>query len=122
MNAVYSPVFPIGFDHGSDPKSAIMGRPWFEREILNLSKKAIRGEKLGYDLDTDLLYIGFSAMDWIIHDYGPFSQEVMDACLKLDKYLGDEYLVTGLVHTLGPDKYTMSLKVQKDSVGRKLGV
>ena len=27
-------------------------------------------------------------MDWIIHDYGPFSQEVMDACLKLDRYLG----------------------------------
>ena len=33
-----------------------------------------------------------------------------------------QYLVTGLIHTLGPDKYTMSLKVQKDSVGRKLGV
>ena len=89
LNAVYSPVFPIGFDHGSDPKSAIMGRPWFERVILNLSKRAIREEKLGYDLDADLLYIGFSAMDWIIHDYGPFSQEVMDACLKLDRYLGD---------------------------------
>ncbi len=80
LNAVYSPVFPIGFDHDSNPKSAIMGRPWFEREILNLSKRAIKEEKLGYDLDADLLYIGFSAMDWMIHDYGPFSQEVMDAC------------------------------------------
>ena len=88
LNAVYSPVFPIGFDHDSDPKSSIMGRPWFEREILNLSLNAIAGEGLGNDLDPDLLFIGFSAMDWIIHDYGPFSQEVMDACLKLDRYLG----------------------------------
>ena len=88
LNAVYSPVFPIGFDHDSDPKSSIMGRPWFEREILNLSLNAIAEEGLGNDLDPDLLFIGFSAMDWIIHDYGPFSQEVMDACLKLDRYLG----------------------------------
>ncbi|MEL1227230.1 MAG: alkaline phosphatase family protein, partial [Candidatus Neomarinimicrobiota bacterium] len=28
-------------------------------------------------------------MDWIIHSYGPFSQEAMDACIKLDIYLGD---------------------------------
>ena len=49
-------------------------------------------------------------------------KEFDDPTVPLDKYLGDEYLVTGLIHTLGPDKYTMSLKVQKDSVGRKLGV
>ena len=49
-------------------------------------------------------------------------KEFNDPTVPLDKYLGDEYLVTGLVHTLGPEKYTMSLKVQKDSVGRKLGV
>ena len=88
LNALYSPVFPIGFDHDSDPKSSIMGRPWFEREILNLAKEAIKEESLGHDFDSDLLFIGFSAMDWIIHDYGPFSQEVMDACIKLDRYLG----------------------------------
>ena len=89
LNALYSPVFPIGFDRDTDPKSSIMGRPWFEREILEISKLAIEEEKLGFDLDPDLLCIGFSAMDWMIHDYGPFSQEVMDACLKLDQYLGD---------------------------------
>ena len=36
-----------------------------------------------------MLYVGFSAMDWMIHDYGPYSQEIMDALIKLDKYLGD---------------------------------
>ena len=89
LNAVYSPVFPIGFDRDVDPKSSIMSRPWFEREVLKLSKLAIKKEKLGIDLDPDLLCIGFSAMDWMIHDYGPYSQEVMDACIKLDNYIGD---------------------------------
>ena len=57
------------------------------REILNLAEKAIVNEKLGQRDEPDLIFIGLSAMDWIIHDYGPFSQEVMDAFVKLDKYL-----------------------------------
>ena len=89
LNAVYSPVFPIGFDRDVNPKNTIMGRPWFERIVLELSKKAIVDENLGKDLNPDLLAIGFSAMDWMIHDYGPYSQEVMDACIRLDKYLDD---------------------------------
>ena len=28
-------------------------------------------------------------MDWMIHDYGPHSQEVMDAFIKLDRYMGN---------------------------------
>ena len=66
-----------------------MGRPWFEREILKLSHLAIEKENLGIDDNPDLLFIGFSAMDWMIHDFGPFSQEIMDACIKLDKWLGN---------------------------------
>ena len=87
LNAVYSPVFPIGFDRDVNPEKKIMGRPWFERIVLELSKKAIQHESLGADSNPDFLAIGFSAMDWMIHDYGPYSQEVMDACIKLDKYL-----------------------------------
>ena len=44
---------------------------------------------MGLDATPDLLFIGFSAMDWMIHDFGPFSQEIMDACIKLDKWLGN---------------------------------
>ena len=85
----YSPVFPIGIDASVDPTAAFMGFPWFEREVLNLAKEAIRGESLGADQEPDCLFIGLSAMDWMIHDYGPHSQEVMDACIKLDRYLGN---------------------------------
>ena len=85
----YSPVFPIGIDPKNNPKEYFMARPWFEREILNLAKQAVLNENLGVDSSPDLLFIGFSAMDWMIHDYGPFSQEIMDAFIKLDKYLGN---------------------------------
>ena len=66
-----------------------MGKPWFEREVLLLSKYAVLDDSLGLDEAPDFLSIGLSAMDWIIHSYGPFSQEAMDACIKLDTYLGD---------------------------------
>ena len=85
----YSPVFPIGIDPKEDPKKFIMARPWFERELLKLAQLAISHESLGEDNDPDLLFIGFSAMDWMIHDFGPHSQEIMDAFIKLDKYLGN---------------------------------
>ena len=83
----YSPIFPIGIDSSANPNSVIMGRPWFEKEVLNLSLKAIIEEGLGQKNEPDLLFVGLSAMDWIIHDYGPYSQEVMDAFIKLDIYL-----------------------------------
>ena len=89
LNDDYSPVFPIGIDPKNNPKEYFMARPWFEREILNLAKEAVVNENLGVDSSPDLLFIGFSAMDWMIHDYGPFSQEIMDAFIKLDKYLGN---------------------------------
>ena len=76
-------------DDGKDPLTVLMGKPWFEREILELSAEAVKGESLGLDNVPDILSIGFSAMDWMIHSYGPYSQEVMDACIKLDRYLGD---------------------------------
>ena len=85
----YSPVFPIGFDPDVEPGDEIMGMPWFENLILNLAGTVLIEESLGQDHHVDLLSISFSAMDWIIHYFGPFSQEVMDASIKLDGYLGD---------------------------------
>ncbi|MBT3496818.1 MAG: hypothetical protein HN462_06465 [Candidatus Marinimicrobia bacterium] len=85
----YSPTFPIGIDSSKEAKTYFMGRPWFERSILDLANVLVQAESLGQDEHSDLLFIGFSAMDWMIHDYGPFSQEIMDAMIKLDGYLGN---------------------------------
>ena len=100
----YSPTFPIGIDKDKEASEVLISRPWFEREILNLSMEALKAEKLGIDAQTDLLAIGFSAMDYMGHKYGPFSQEMMDAFIKLDKYL-DNFIndidnIVGLENTL----------------------
>jgi len=99
LNDPYSPTFPIGIEPGEEPKSFFMGRPWFERELLKLAEKVVLEENLGKDNHSDILYVGFSAMDWMIHDYGPYSQEIMDAMIKLDRYL--MHFINTLSHEIG---------------------
>lgn len=46
--------------------------------------------------------------------------EIDQPTVPLDKYLSDNYLVTSVSHFIGPETYTMQLKVQKDSVEQGL--
>ena len=127
-NEPYSPVFPIGFDPDIKPGDEIMGMPWFEKFTLNLCESVLNEESLGQDDHVDLLSISFSAMDWIIHRYGPFSQEVMDASIKLDEYLGD--FISDLDRSIGlehiefiltADHGGLPLPEYERSQGRKSG-
>ncbi|MFQ6605134.1 MAG: alkaline phosphatase family protein [Fidelibacterota bacterium] len=96
MNAIYSPVFPIGFDSTYNDDMVLnyfAGTPWQERNTLQLGETIIREEQLGQDGEPDLLCIGLSATDWITHDYGPRSQEGMDNLIKIDRYLS-HFLMT----------------------------
>ena len=80
----YSPTFPISFDKDHDPGRELMGTPWFDEVMIDLCNLIIDEENLGIDENPDILFIGFSAMDYIIHNYGPFSQEAMDYFIRLD--------------------------------------
>ena len=127
-NDKYSPVFPIGTDLENDPLAILMGKPWFEREVLLLSKYAVLDDSLGLDEAPDFLSIGLSAMDWIIHSYGPFSQEAMDACIKLDTYLGEfiEFLddhvgLENVLFTLTADHGGLPLPEYLLAKGQKAG-
>ena len=87
----YSPVFPIGFDDDISTEKLFIdmpGRPWFGRTTLDLALTIFEHEDLGQDSVVDLLAIGLSSPDYMGHDYGPYSQEIADVFLKLDKYLG----------------------------------
>ena len=95
----YNPVFPISFDKDEDPGKEFLGSPWFDDILFGLGKKIIQKERLGTDDNPDLLFIGLSAMDYIIHSYGPFSQESMDYMLRLDKQL--ESLITYIDNCVG---------------------
>jgi arylsulfatase A-like enzyme len=44
-------------------------------------------ERLGQDDDTDVLTVSFSANDYVGHRFGPYSQEVMDVTLRVDKQI-----------------------------------
>ena len=58
----------------------------FTNEILvAFTKEAIVNESLGQDDNTDVLTVSFSANDYVGHRYGPYSQEAMDAALRVDR-------------------------------------
>jgi len=87
----YSPVFPIGFDHGDEVKktlNSIGGTPWLDQFTLEAARAAIQAENLGQDEHPDILFLSLSGVDWMAHYFGPYSQEMMDSQIKLDRRLG----------------------------------
>jgi len=65
-------------------------------------------EKIGYTTGgPHFVGIGFSTLDKVAHDYGPFSHEAQDILIRLDRTLGD--LFAGLDRLVGPGAYTVAL-------------
>jgi len=59
--------------------------PFTNEMLVSFAQQAIVNEKLGQDDDTDVLTVSFSANDYVGHRYGPYSQEAMDATLRVDR-------------------------------------
>lgn len=81
--------------------------PWLDELTLDLGRAAIDAEDLGGDATPDLLWIGLSAGDFIGHSFGPWSREVQDAMLRLDRALGE--FLAHLDARLGADSYVVAL-------------
>lgn len=81
--------------------------PFADEVTLALARTAIHYGELGQDTSPDLLWIGCSAADATGHTYGPFSQEMQDFYLRLDRYLGSLFLF--LDSTVGRDNYIIAL-------------
>lgn len=104
LSGDYSPVFPIGFNSTlSDGQvlSDIGGRPWLDILTIKVAENLVIHENLGTDSAPDILFLSLSALDWITHDYGPFSQEVLDALIRIDRSLGK--FITLLEKEIGLD-------------------
>lgn len=69
--------------------NALKHTPWCNDLELEFARQAIIEEQLGQDDAPDLLIISLSANDYVGHDYGPFSQEVMDITVRTDRQLAD---------------------------------
>lgn len=88
-NEPYSPTLPVSLASKSSEEANeyIGATPWFDKTVLELATIIIAKEELGQDASTDLLGIGISMADWIGHNHGPHSHEVLDYFLRLDKYM-----------------------------------
>jgi predicted AlkP superfamily pyrophosphatase or phosphodiesterase len=72
---------------GRDFYNALDYSPFTNDLLVSFSEQAIVNEQLGQDDDTDLLSVSFSADDYIGHRYGPYSQELMDVTLRVDRQI-----------------------------------
>ncbi len=85
-----SPVFPHAI--AISPKAGyenIISSPYGNALLADFAKAAIEGEQLGQGPQTDLLSVSFSCIDYVGHRFGPYSQEVQDITLRLDRQLAD---------------------------------
>ena len=67
--------------------SALDYSPYSNDLVLSLAEAALANERLGEDADTDVLTVSFSANDIVGHRYGPYSHEVMDITLRVDRQI-----------------------------------
>lgn len=91
---VYERGFPYAFGGKSlhpDPSfyASILASPFSDAYLMELARTIIREEQLGADDHPDLLGLGFHALDYVGHEYGPNSREVLDTVLRLDRTLGE---------------------------------
>jgi predicted AlkP superfamily pyrophosphatase or phosphodiesterase len=74
---------------GPQSYQALDSSPFSNDLLVAAAKAAMDGEQLGKDDVPDVLFISFSGLDRVQHLYGPYSYEVQDTALRLDKSLAD---------------------------------
>lgn len=62
--------------------------PVVDTFTVEVAKRAVRSLELGADEHVDSLFVGLSACDTVGHRFGPYSQEVTDVLLNVDRELG----------------------------------
>ena len=108
INGKTSPTFPYNFSTlpSSDFSNFILS-PFANTLLTDLAVTAIENEKLGDDLQTDMLCISYSTPDIAGHVFGPYSLEMEDMYARLDLEIGK--LIQELNKRFGKDNYTVFL-------------
>lgn len=81
--------------------------PLADRYLERLAEAAIFNLEMGRGDRIDLLGIGFSALDYVGHSFGPRSHEVQDLLLRLDQTIGA--LFQRLDAIVGAGRYIVAL-------------
>lgn len=99
----------VTFPHTILPGSSggfdtITSSPFGNQLLAEFAQAAVEGEGLGLGARPDLLCVSFSSIDYVGHRFGPYSQEVQDITLRLDRQLAELFAYldkkVGLGHTL----------------------
>jgi predicted AlkP superfamily pyrophosphatase or phosphodiesterase len=106
-----TPTFPhVVAAGGREGYGIIISSPFGNQLLAEFARAAIEGEHLGESGVPDLLCVSFSSIDYIGHAFGPYSQEVQDAMLRLDRqlneffeYLGHRFGLANIVVVLSAD-------------------
>lgn len=85
----------------------IQDTPFADWYLGELGKQIVIEEGLGLDGSVDLLALSFSTLDYVGHDFGPDSPEVVDTLRRLDRVLGE--LFEFLDQRLGRDGWVVTL-------------
>ena len=69
--------------------SALLTSPFGAEVLASFAKEAVIGEGLGKHPDTDLLSVSFSSTDYVGHAFGPYSHEMLEMNVSMDRILAD---------------------------------
>jgi predicted AlkP superfamily pyrophosphatase or phosphodiesterase len=67
--------------------TSLISSPFGAEVIAALAREAVTGEQLGTRGVTDLLAVSFSSTDYVGHEYGPNSQEMLEMNVQMDRIL-----------------------------------
>jgi len=88
--------------------------PFANEMVAQLSQEAIAKENLGNNGETDFLAISFSSTDYAGHGFGPYSIEVADMYIKLDRTIAQ--LLKSLDKEVGKGNYVVALTADHGAV------
>lgn len=81
--------------------------PFANTYLTDFAIASLSGENLGKDAQTDMLTISYSTPDIAGHDFGPYSLEMEDMYLRLDREIAR--LLSALDKQVGKGKYVLFL-------------
>ncbi len=106
------PVFPYDLGamvqkSGISPFELFTSTPYANTYLTDFAISAINNEQLGKDEITDMLCISYSTPDIIGHAFGPYSVEIEDTYIRLDREIAR--LIHTLEKTVGKNNFVLFL-------------
>ena len=106
-----APVFPYNLKkaikNGKNLTNLFVSTPFANTFLTDFAIDAILHEGLGQDAITDYLAISYSSPDIIGHSFGPYSKEMQDVMIRLDRDIAK--LLKELDERIGKDDYVLFL-------------